>query len=89
MPDPDSIDLAFVALPLRGLAAAALQRAQELGAAHADFRLERIRTGVLRLRDARLDTTSDAQDVGLSVRVVHEGTWGFAAGIARTTEAAA
>ncbi len=86
---PGSIDSAFLALPLRGLAAAALQRAQDLGASHADFRLERIRTGMLRLRDARLDTSVDHEDVGLSVRVVHEGTWGFAAGIARTTEAAA
>jgi TldD protein len=86
---PGSIDSAFLALPLRGLAAAALQRAQDLGAGRADFRLERVRTGMLRLRDARLDTTVDHEDVGLSVRVVHEGTWGFAAGIARTTEAAA
>jgi TldD protein len=86
MPDVDS---AFLAMPLRGLASAALQRAQDLGASHADFRLERIRTGFLRLRDARVDSTTDDVDVGLSVRVVHEGTWGFAAGIARTTEAAA
>ena len=75
-------------MPLRDLASAALTRAQELGAAHADFRLERIRTGMVRLRDARLDTTVDYADVGLCVRVVHEGTWGFAAGIVRSTEAA-
>jgi TldD protein len=83
------IDPSFLALPARGLASAALERAQELGAVHADFRLERIRVGRLRLRDAHLDSTSDGEDVGLAVRVVHDGTWGFASGIARTADAAA
>ncbi len=85
MPDLDS---SFLAMPLRGLAGAALDRARELGAEHADFRLERIRTGHLSLRDAKVDSTGDSEDVGLCVRVVHEGTWGFAAGVARTSEAA-
>ncbi|HET8583113.1 MAG TPA: TldD/PmbA family protein [Jatrophihabitans sp.] len=82
------IDPSFLALPARELAAAALQRAQDLGATHADFRLERIRTGRLRLRDARLDSTSDDEEIGLAVRVVHDGTWGFASGITRTVDAA-
>jgi TldD protein len=76
-------------MPLRGLAGAALTRAVELGAEYADFRLERIRTGSLRLRDGKLHSSTDDEDVGLCVRVVHEGTWGFAAGITRTTDAAA
>jgi TldD protein len=83
------IDPAFLAMPARGLAGAALERAQELGAEHADFRLERTRVGQLRLRDGRLESSSDGEDVGLAVRVVHDGTWGFASGIARTAEAAA
>jgi TldD protein len=86
MPD---VDPAFLAMPARGLAAAALERAQALGAEHADFRLERIRVGRLRLRDGALDSSSDGEDVGLAVRVVHNGTWGFASGIARTPDAAA
>ncbi len=86
MPEMDS---SFLALPARGLAAAALERAQELGAEHADFRLERIRVGRLVLRDAHLDSSSDSEDIGLAVRVVHDGTWGFASGITRTAEAAA
>src|SRR5579875_3850705 len=86
MPD---LDPAFLALPARELAGAALQRAAELGAEHADFRLERTRTSVLSLRDARLDSSTDRVDVGLAVRVVHEGAWGFASGIARTAAAAA
>ncbi|MFG2001313.1 TldD/PmbA family protein [Spirillospora sp. NPDC048911] len=83
------IDPEFVALPLRTLADAALSRARELGAEHADFRLERIRSQSLRLHDAALETALDADDVGLSVRVVKDGTWGFAAGIDLTPEGAA
>jgi TldD protein len=86
MPD---IDPSFLAMPARGLAAAALERAQALGAEHADFRLERIRSARLRLRDGALDTSTDSEEVGLAVRVVHDGTWGFASGITRTAEAAA
>jgi TldD protein len=86
MPD---IDPSFMAMPARGLAAAALERARALGAEHADFRLERIRVGRISLRDGALDSSSDGEDVGLAVRVVHDGTWGFASGITRTAEAAA
>jgi TldD protein len=83
-----AIDPIFLALPARELAAAALDRALELGAEHADFRLERIRVGTLNLRDAQLESSSDTEDVGLAVRVVHQGAWGFASGVTRTVEAA-
>ena len=85
MPD---IDSSFLALPARELAGAALERATELGCEHADFRLERTRTAMHSLRDARLDSSSDREDVGLAVRVLHDGAWGFASGIARTASAA-
>jgi len=85
MPD---IDPTFLSYPARELAGAALQRAAELGAEHADFRLERIRVGILQLRDGTLTTSSDSEDVGLCVRVVHQGAWGFASGITRTAAAA-
>ena len=81
------IDPAFLALPMRVLAEAALQRATELGASHADFRMERLRTQNLRLRDARLEAAVDGEQVGFAVRVVHEGTWGFAAGVDLTVDA--
>ncbi|MDQ2838419.1 MAG: TldD/PmbA family protein [Actinomycetota bacterium] len=83
------LDAAFLALPAAELADAALSRARELGAEHADFRLERIRTAAISLRDGQLDSTADDQDLGLAVRVVHEGAWGFASGIERTPAAAA
>ncbi|WP_019633820.1 TldD/PmbA family protein [Actinomadura atramentaria] len=83
------IDPDFTALPLRALADAALGRAAALGAEHADFRLERVRSQTLRLHDAELETALDADDVGLSVRVVKDGTWGFAAGVDLTPDGAA
>jgi len=83
------IDPVFVAMPARELAGAALQRATELGAEHADFRLERIRVATVALRDGVLESSGDTEDVGLAVRVVHNGAWGFASGIVRTADAAA
>ncbi|MEZ7007122.1 TldD/PmbA family protein [Streptomyces sp. SCSIO 75703] len=86
---PHSIDDAFTALPLRALADAALARARSLGASHADFRLERVRSASWRLRDARPAGSSDSTDLGFAVRVVHDGAWGFASGVDLTLDAAA
>jgi TldD protein len=82
------LDASFLALPAATLADAALDRARQLGAEHADFRLERVRTGVIRLRDGQLESTAEDVDLGLAVRVVHDGAWGFASGVERTPEAA-
>ncbi|MDQ1487147.1 MAG: TldD protein [Actinomycetota bacterium] len=87
MPARD-IDQSFLDLPLRVLADAALARARELGVTNAELRIERIRSQHLRLRDASLEGRLDDEDTGFSVRVVHEGTWGFAAGVDLTPEAA-
>jgi TldD protein len=87
--DPASrIDPEFTAYPLRELAAAALQRAAELGAGHADFRAERILGQQIVLSDGHLQTLFDADDLGLAVRVVIDGTWGFAAAVDMTVDAA-
>ncbi|MGI8769020.1 MAG: TldD/PmbA family protein [Propionibacteriaceae bacterium] len=83
------LDRSFTDLPLHQLADAALSRASDLGATHADVRVERIRTGMRAFRDARLETAADDEDLGVSVRVVHGGAWGFAAGITLTNDAAA
>ena len=87
--DAERIDPAFLELPLREMAQAALIRARELGAEHADFRSELIREQLIRLRDSQLDGVNDSSETGISVRVVHEGTWGFAAGVVQTPQAAA
>ena len=85
---PHDIDPEFNALPLRAVADAVLTRARELKVEHADVRVERIRTADLALHDARLETSHDADERGLAVRVVHNGTWGFAGGAVISPEAA-
>lgn len=83
------VDDDFTSLPLRALADAGLSRADALGAEHAAFRLERNRRAVVELRDANLSSSRDDTDSGLSVRVLVDGTWGFAAAADLTPEAAA
>ena len=48
-----SIDADFLAIPLTNLADAAISKAMSLGASHVDVRIERTRTGLLALRDAK------------------------------------
>jgi TldD protein len=83
------VDEDFRALPLTALADAALSRARELGAQHADLRVERVRDSAVRLRDARLTSSGDDIDSGLAVRVLVDGTWGFAAAATTSTDEAA
>ena len=71
------IDPALLALPLRECAAAALSAAAEAGASHADVRIERLRGQDLALRNGRLERLGDDVRVGLAVRVIADGTWGF------------
>ena len=86
-PHPDSgIDPSFVALPLTKLAATALERAADFKAEHADFRVERLRNQRLQLRDGALVDSSEGDDLGFAVRVVIDGTWGFAAGVSFTAD---
>lgn len=75
MPDLDPV---FAGLPLTTLADAALSRARELGAQHADLRVERIVTQSVDLRDGRVTGVADDVTVGLAVRVIVDGVWGFA-----------
>ena len=85
---PHSIDAEFLALPLSSLADAALQRAKDAGASYAAFRAERILNHAVRLRDAEVEGVNEDENVGFSVRVIVDGTWGFASDVERTPEAA-
>lgn len=90
--DPRTDDLGD--LPLDAVTDAALSRARQLGAVHADVRVERIDSRALRLSDTRVQTAHTGEDVGLAVRVVlasggHRSTWGFAAGTDVSADAAA
>jgi TldD protein len=85
----DRIDPEFRALPLSALADAALSRARELGAQHADLRVERIQSQGIELRDGSVTGVSDATTIGLAVRVIVDGVWGFASHVELTPERAA
>ncbi len=82
------IDSSFTSLPYRRLAEAALSRVRDFQVTHADFRFERIRRQNLLVRDGRLQSASDNEDLGFAVRVVAHGAWGFAAGVELSVEAA-
>lgn len=73
------IDESFVSLPLHRLGQTAIERAQALGATYAAFRIERIKSLHLGMRDAILVTSANQEDFGMSLRVLYAGTWGFAA----------
>ena len=66
----------------RAIADAALEQAPRLGCQHAEVRVERIRSQVVRLRDGELETTADDIELGVGVRVVRDGAIGFAATVA-------
>ena len=76
---PDrGIDADFLDLPRHELAEAALSAATAAGASHADLRIQRISTEIIALRDGELETAMINRQVGLAVRVIVDGTWGFA-----------
>ena len=83
------VNAEFLALPLATLADAALSRARDLGATYAALRVVSTRQQFLALHDLDLETSITADDVGLAVRVVHDGCWGFAAGMVLAPEEAA
>ena len=85
----ERIDPEFRAIPLALLADAALSQARELGAEHADLRVERIVSQSLQLRDGQVIGVVDATTVGLAVRVLVEGVWGFASHVELTADRAA
>jgi TldD protein len=72
------VDADFLALPRHALADAALSAALAAGASHADLRVHRITTELIQLRDRELETAVVSREVGLAVRVIVDGTWGFA-----------
>nr|WP_245819459.1 TldD/PmbA family protein [Rhodococcus yunnanensis] len=77
-PSDRHVDPDFLALPSGELASAALDTARRAGATHADFRIHKLTTQSLNLRDGVVQSAVDGSEIGLSVRVVVEGTWGFA-----------
>lgn len=83
------IDADFLALPRHELADAALSAAMQAGASYADLRIHRIATEALRLRDGELETAVADEEIGLAVRVIVDGAWGFASHSELSTASAA
>ncbi|MEU7144543.1 TldD/PmbA family protein [Nocardia sp. NPDC046473] len=83
------VDAEFLDLPLAALAEAALTAAKAAGAEHADLRVHRLVTQSIRLRDGRVESITDNAELGLAVRVIVDGTWGFASHAALTPDTAA
>jgi TldD protein len=87
---PDrGIDADFLSLPRHELADAALSAATAAGATHADLRIHRLVSEIIQLRDGELETAVLNRDIGLAVRVVVDGTWGFASHAELSAEVAA
>jgi TldD protein len=63
----------------RELAALALEAALSAGAQHADFRISRNRSQSVSTRERQITGLSDGETFGFGVRVLVDGTWGFAA----------
>ena len=84
-----TIDADFLALPRHALADAALTAARQAGASYADLRVHAITTETVQLRDGALETAVTDYEIGLAVRVIVNGTWGFASHAELDTGAAA
>ncbi len=74
---------------LSSLSDAALSAASTSGASEASVRIEEIRTQTLVLRDGDVETTLDQLESGIGVRVVAEGSTGFAASVELSSDSAA
>ncbi|MUL68487.1 peptidase C69 [Mycobacterium sp. CBMA 234] len=83
------VDADFLALPRHLLAEAAIAAALAAGASYADLRVHRITTEHIQLRDGELETSVVTREIGLAVRVIVDGTWGFASHAELNPEVAA
>ena len=63
---------------LRDLADAALTSAKAAGASYADIRINRYRNQFIFTRDRRVQNIVNTESYGFGIRVIVDGTWGFA-----------
>src|SRR5687768_9618118 len=71
---------------LRDLADAALAAAKKAGATYADIRINRYRNQFIFTRDRTVQNIVNTEDYGFGVRVIVDGTWGFASSSVVTKE---
>src|SRR6185503_14132103 len=60
------------------LASLAMRTAKKMGAGYADLRVARYQNQSIRSREERIESVSESGASGFGVRVLWEGTWGFA-----------
>lgn len=72
------VDADFLDLPRHELADAATSAAVAAGAGYADLRIHAVTSEFVQLRDGELQTAVLDREIGLAVRVIVDGTWGFA-----------
>jgi TldD protein len=60
------------------LADIAMRTAKTMGASYADIRVARYQNQSINSREERIESVSESTDSGFGVRVLWEGTWGFA-----------
>ncbi|MFI5201569.1 MAG: TldD/PmbA family protein [Candidatus Kapaibacterium sp.] len=63
----------------QGMVDALLAHAKSLGATYCDIRFVRMRTQSVSARDQVVTGLSDSESYGMGLRVIKNGTWGFAA----------
>jgi len=82
-----------VAMPaedgIRELMMTALSAAKAAGASYSDVRIGRYRNSVVATRERQITRTADTDSIGAGVRVLVDGTWGFAATNLLTTDSVA
>jgi len=82
-----------VAMPaedgIRELMMTALSAAKAAGASYSDIRIGRYRNSVVATRERQITRTADTDSIGAGVRVLVDGTWGFAATNLLTTDSVA
>lgn len=79
MKDPVTETSSAEAERFEALANVALERARSAGASHADVRVVSTETRELAVRKSQVSRCSRDESLGVAVRVLVEGAWGFAA----------
>ncbi|MBA3770267.1 MAG: TldD/PmbA family protein [Blastocatellia bacterium] len=69
---------AYLEVNKNALADAALSTAKKLGASYADIRINRYRLEAINSRERQIQNVLSGQNFGFGVRVLINGTWGFA-----------
>lgn len=73
------LDPQFASIDVAAIEDAALKECRRFTPSYAAVRVHQTRTRALHLRDLDVETAIDHRDVGIGVRVIVNGAWGFAA----------